>query len=77
MFKKAIDLSLDLGLRFILLSGADIYYEESDEETEAWFLEGLEKGFEYASGAGMMLALENWDIRIDTLTKAMKYVNYF
>jgi predicted hexulose-6-phosphate isomerase len=77
IFKKAIDLSLNLGLRFILLSGADIYYEDSDSDTEDWFLEGLEKGFEYASGAGMLLALENWDIRIDSLTKAMKYVDYF
>jgi L-ribulose-5-phosphate 3-epimerase len=77
IFKKAIELSLELGLRSILLAGADIYYEESDSETKAWFLAGLEKGFEYASAAGMMLALENWDIRIDSLTKAMEYVRYF
>jgi len=77
MFIQAIDLSLELGLRYILLSGADIYYEDSDEETEAWFLKGLEIGFEYASASGMMLALENWDIRIDSLTKAMQYVEYF
>lgn len=77
IFKKAIDLALELGLRNILLAGADIYYEQSDSETKSWFLEGLEKGFEYASAAGIMLALENWDIRIDSLTKAMEYVNYF
>jgi L-ribulose-5-phosphate 3-epimerase len=77
IFKQAIDLALELGLRFILLSGADIYYEDSDAETKAWFLAGLEKGFEYASATGMMLALENWDIRIDSLTKAMEYVDYF
>ena len=30
-----------------------------------------------ASGAGLMLALENWDIQIDSLTKVMRYVEHF
>jgi L-ribulose-5-phosphate 3-epimerase len=77
VFYKAIDLALDLNLRYILLSGAENYYEEQDEESQALFLEGLGKGFERASSAGLMLALENWDHQIDSLTKVMRYVNYF
>ena len=77
IFFKAIDLALDLDLRYLLLSGAEDYYETRDEESQALFLEGLGKGFERASGAGLMLALENWDIQIDSLTKVMAYVNYF
>jgi L-ribulose-5-phosphate 3-epimerase len=77
IFYKAIDLALDLNLRFILLSGAENYYQGRDQESKDLFLEAIGKGFERASGAGMMLALENWDIQIDSLTKVMEYVNYF
>lgn len=74
---QAIDLSLELGIRYILLAGADVYHQESNEKTQALFLDGLEQGFEKASSAGLMLALENWDIRIDSLQKAMAYVEHF
>lgn len=74
---KAIDLALDLNLRLILLSGAEDYYQERDSESKKLFLEAIGKGFERASGAGLMLALENWDIQIDSLTKVMEYVTYF
>ena len=77
VFYKAIDLALELNLRYMLLSGAENYYEERDEESQALFLEGLGKGFERASGAGLMLALENWDHQIDSLTKVMQYVDHF
>ncbi len=74
---KAIDFAADTGLRYILIAGIDVYYEESSGATRALFLKGLEQGFLRASSAGVMLALENWDIRIDTLRDAMGYVNYF
>ena len=77
IFYQAIDLALDLDLRYVLLSGAEDYYQDCDEHSEALFLDGLGKGFERASGAGLMLALENWDIQIDSLTKVMRYVELF
>ena len=77
IFKKAIDFTLDLGIRIILVAGADVYHEESNEDTEKRFLEGLEKGFEMTSGAGVILALENWDVGVDSIAKAMTYVNHF
>ncbi|HKJ27165.1 MAG TPA: L-ribulose-5-phosphate 3-epimerase [Anaerolineales bacterium] len=74
---KAIDLALDLNLRFILLAGAENYYQERTSESKKLFLEAIGKGFERASRAGMMLALENWDIQINSLMKVMEYVKYF
>ncbi|MBN2044553.1 MAG: L-ribulose-5-phosphate 3-epimerase [Anaerolineales bacterium] len=77
IFAKAIDLALDLDVRVMLLSGAENYYQERDEESKSLFLEAMGAGFERASGAGLMLALENWDLQINSLTKVMEYVNYF
>jgi len=77
IFYQAIDLALELDLRYVLLSGAEDYYEECDEHSEAFFIESLGKGFERASSAGLMLALENWDIQIDSLAKVMRYVEHF
>ncbi len=77
IFDRAIDLALDLDLRVMLLSGAENYYEERDEDSQALFLETMGAAFERASGAGLMLGLENWDIQIDSLTKVMDYVNHF
>jgi len=74
---RAIDLCVGLKMGCLLIAGSDVYYEESDDHTRSWFLENLEEGFSRASAAGVMLALENWDIRIDSLEKVMWYVDYF
>ncbi len=77
IFKKAIDLALELNVRVMLLSGAEDYYQEVDDDTKARFLEYMGVGFELASSAGLMLALENWDIQINTMPRVMEYVDYF
>ena len=77
IFKKAIDLALEMNVRVMLLSGAEDYYQEINQETKDRFLENLGIGFEIASSAGLMLALENWDIQINTMPRVMEYVNYF
>lgn len=77
IIKKAIDFTLDIGIRVILVAGADAYHEGSTPQSQARFLEGLERAFEWASAAGVMLALENWDIQVDSVQKAMTYVHYF
>jgi L-ribulose-5-phosphate 3-epimerase len=77
IFKKTIDLAIDLNVRTILLGGAEDYYQDVDQGTRDRFLESLGLGFEWASGAGIMLALENWDIQINTLPRVMEYVDYF
>ena len=77
IFRKAIDFAVVVGIRYILLAGIDVYYEESTEQTRENFLRGLEVGFECASRAGVVLALENWDIKLNSLSKVMTYVDYF
>lgn len=77
IFKESVDLAVELGIRYILIGGAEDYYQEVDQFAKDRFLENLGKGFEWACGAGVMLALENWDIQINTMPKVMEYVNYF
>jgi L-ribulose-5-phosphate 3-epimerase len=77
IFKRSIDLAIELGIRYILIGGAEDYYQEVDQFAKDRFLENLGKGFEWASGSGVMLALENWDIQINTLPRVMEYVHYF
>ncbi len=74
---RAIDFGLDVGLRHILLCGAEDYYETITDDTRARFREGLSRGFEHASACGVMLALENWDVGVNSIQQAMDYVNYF
>lgn len=77
IFKKSIDLAVELGIRYLLIGGAEDYYGEVDQGSRERFLENLSVGFQHASGSGVMLALENWDIQINTMPRVMEYVNYF
>jgi predicted hexulose-6-phosphate isomerase len=58
---KAIEFGVDIGLRVVQVMAYDVFYETSDEETRANFMEGLELGTRMAAQAGMMLGLENLD----------------
>ncbi|WP_392486254.1 L-ribulose-5-phosphate 3-epimerase [Haloimpatiens sp. FM7315] len=75
IMKKAIELSVDLGIRIIQLAGYDVYYEEANPRTKALFIEGLRQSIAWASKAGVMLAVEIMDTKfIGTITRAMPYV---
>jgi L-ribulose-5-phosphate 3-epimerase len=58
---KAIEFGIDIGLRVVQVMAYDVFYEPSDEETRANFMEGLALGAQMAGQAGMMLGLENLD----------------
>ena len=58
---KAIDFAGDIGLRVVQVMAYDVFYETSDDETKANFIEGLYRGAQYAGQAGVMLGLENLD----------------
>ncbi|MDR3515303.1 MAG: L-ribulose-5-phosphate 3-epimerase [Azospirillaceae bacterium] len=58
---RAIDLSVDLGLRTIQLAGYDTYYEPSDEGTKTRFIEGLRWAVDEAAKVQVMLAVEIMD----------------
>lgn len=76
IMEKAIILAQDIGVRIIQLAGYDVYYEEHSEETERLFLENLRKSVEIASKYGVILGFETMETSfMDTVEKAMKYVN--
>ncbi len=58
---KAIEFAVDIGLRVVQVMAYDVFYEPSDEETQATFVEGLALGAQMAGQAGVMLGVENLD----------------
>lgn len=72
---KAIDLAGDLGIRLIQLAGYDVYYEEGDSETEAYFAANLARVTAYAASREVALGFETMETSfMDTVAKAMRYV---
>lgn len=75
ILSRSIELAADMGVRVIQIMGYDVFYEPSNADTLARFLDGLRTGVQWASAAGMVLALENVDCeRFDSVEKAMRYV---
>jgi len=73
---KAIQFAGDIGLRVVQVMGYDVFYEESDQETAAYFVEGLCQGVRYAEQAGVMLGLENLDTPfVENLRQALAIVH--
>ena len=74
IMRKAIDLSVDLGLRVIQLAGYDVYYETSDEGTRQRFVEGLRWAVDEAARSQVMLAVEIMDTPlINSITAWLEY----
>ncbi|HBG75167.1 MAG TPA: xylulose 5-phosphate 3-epimerase [Anaerolineae bacterium] len=72
---RSIELAADLGVKVIQIMGYDAFYEPSNAETQARYLEGLRTGVSWASAAGVLLALENGDSElVDSVEKAMRFV---
>ena len=61
IFQKAIQFARDIGIRIIQVMGYDVFYEASDDETKANFVESLRHCVQWAGQAGVMLGLENVD----------------
>jgi L-ribulose-5-phosphate 3-epimerase len=75
ILRKAIDFAGDIGLRVVQVMGYDVFYEPSDEETGANFLESLRLGALWAGQSGVMLGLENLDTPfVENLTKALAII---
>lgn len=72
---QAIRFAGDVGLRVVQVMGYDVFYEPSDGETGARFVESLGVGALYAAQAGVMLGLENLDTPyVENLSKALTIV---
>lgn len=75
IMEKGIRLAVKLGIRCIQLATYDVYYEESDEETKTFFLEGMKEAVAMASRAGVILAMEIMDTEfVGTIVRAMHYL---
>src|SRR3989304_3906464 len=75
IFRKAIELASELGVKVIQVMGYDVFYEPSTPDSGARFLEGLHQGACCAGYAGAMLALENVDVAfVNSVEKAMRFV---
>lgn len=75
IMEKGIILAQKLGVTCIQLATYDVYYEKSDDETKAMFLEGMKKSVEMASRAGIILAMEIMDTPFaGTILRASHYL---
>lgn len=73
---KAIKFAKYLGVRVIQLAGYDVYYEESDKETEVNFYNGIKWAVKEAERHNVILAFEIMDTPfMGTISKAMKYLS--
>jgi L-ribulose-5-phosphate 3-epimerase len=76
ILRKAIDFAGDIGLRVIQVMAYDVFYETSDEGTQANFIDGLHFGAQMAGQAGVMLGIENLDTPfVDNMSKALALIN--
>ena len=76
LLRKAIDFSLDLGIRIIQIAGYYDYYGKTNGGAEARYLDALNEGVAWASEAGVMLALETMEGAnvVDSIRRAMGHV---
>lgn len=61
LMQRAIDFSLELGIRVIQLAGYDVYYEPSTERSRQAFFDGLSWAASCAAQKQMMLGVEIMD----------------
>ncbi len=75
IMEKGIILAQKLGITCIQLATYDVYYEESDRETEQYFLQGMKDSVAMASKAGIILAMEIMDTPfVGTILRAEHYL---
>lgn len=73
---RAIRFAEKTGIRLIQLAGYDVYYEPSNYNTINYFIDNLGKSTIYAAKYGVNLGFETMETEfMDTISKAMKYVN--
>lgn len=73
LMEKAIHFCVDTGIRTIQLAGYDVYYENGDEDTRKWYMEGMQKSLEIAAREQVMLAMEVMDSPF--MNSILKFMN--
>ena len=76
LLQKAIEFSLDLGVRIIQIAGYYDYYGKADDGAEERYLDALAEGIAWASEAGVMLGVETMEgvNVVDSIRLAMRHV---
>ncbi len=75
IMEQALAFCADFGIRILQLAGYDVYYEESTEQTRAFFAENLRKAVKMAAGYGVVMGFETMETPfLDTVEKAMTFV---
>ena len=75
---QAVDFAVDTGFRMIQLAGYYVFYEAHTDNNYNYFCDSLSIAIEYASQAGVMLALENVDGQdILSIEKIMHFIEKF
>lgn len=75
IMEKGIILCQKLGIGCIQLATYDVYYEPSDDETKAMFLQGMKDSVAMAAKAGVILAMEIMDTEfVGTILRATHYL---
>ena len=76
LLRKAIAFCGDLGIRMIQIAGYYDYYGDIDEESEKRYVDALARGLEWASNAGVMLAVETMEGKhvVDSISAGMRIV---
>ncbi|NLB89680.1 MAG: L-ribulose-5-phosphate 3-epimerase [Clostridiales bacterium] len=74
--RKAIELACDIGVRIIQSAGYDVYYEQGDEQTRAYFRENIGRAVNIAACHGVTLGFETMETSfMDTISKGIEYVH--
>lgn len=76
LLNQACDFASYVGAKTINIAAYDVYQKPSTPETEALFIDSLQRCADYASTRGVIISLETMDSHfIDTTKKALKYVH--
>ena len=74
ILRQGIELSARLGIRVMQIAGYDVFYEPSSAETAARYVDNLATGVQWASQAGVMLAIEPVEVFLTSISSAMEVV---
>ncbi|SHJ67810.1 L-ribulose-5-phosphate 3-epimerase [Propionispora hippei] len=78
LLARAIQLSVDTGIRVIQLAGYDVYYEAGNEKTRQLYEDSMNQALTWAGKANVTLAIENMDHPfLNSVTKIMQYVERY
>lgn len=78
LLARAIQFSVDTGIRVIQLAGYDVYYEAGNEKTRQLYEDSMNQALAWAGKANVTLAIENMDHPfLNSVTKIMQYVERY